>query len=201
MADPVRTRLRARVLAVVCVAVAMLTGQPARAAELVITNAAILKALQREAFSDGRMDLVPASACNHAYLTSPAVVIERGRVVLGAKLTGRAGVQAGTGCLGGLGDTIDIVASGRPFFRDGRIGLEDLRIDQLSNEFYRPFIESLVYSAVGRALDIDVREALQNMLTAGNVPLRLDVERLDVSRLTAEHDRLEITLEFRVRAD
>lgn len=175
-------------------------GHSVRAAELVITHTAILNALKEQAFRDGRMDLVAPTRCAHAHLTQPQITIGKGRVVFGARLTGRMGLAAGDTCVGSTGDSIDVVTSGRPYFRDGRIGLEDLRVDQLSNEFYRPLIQSLLYAAVGRAVDIDVRAALRDMLADNRAPFRLDVERLDVSRLVAENNRLEASFDFSLLA-
>ncbi len=162
--------------------------------------AALLAVLKDQAFRTGRLDLVPPTPCAFAYLESPVIVIAMGRVALGARLTGRAGVPAGNQCVGGLGDSIDIVASGRAFYRDGRIGLDDLRIDQLSNELYRALLTPMLQAAVGRVVDIDLRKAVRDMLVAGKVPLTVDVEELDVSRLVAEDNRIEATFRFRAIA-
>lgn len=181
---------------------ALLLGSSAlaHANELVVTHTALLAVLKDQAFRTGRLDLVPPTPCTFAYLESPLIVIAKGRVALAARLTGRAGVPAGNQCVGGLGDAIDIVASGRTFYRDGRIGLDDLRIDQLSNEFYRALLTPMLQVAVGRVVDIDLRKALRDMLVAGKVPLTVDVEELDVSRLVAEDNRIEATFRFRAVA-
>lgn len=172
----------------------------AHANELVVTHTALLAVLKDQAFRTGRLDLVPPTPCAFAYLESPLIVIAKGRVALAARLTGRAGVPAGNQCVGGLGDSIDIVASGRAFYRDGRIGLDDLRIDQLSNEFYRALLAPMLQVVVGRVVDIDLRKAVRDMLVAGKVPLTVDVEELDVSRLVAEDNRIEATFRFRAIA-
>jgi hypothetical protein len=172
----------------------------AHANELVVTHTALLAVLKDQAFRTGRLDLVPPTPCAFAYLESPLIVIAKGRVALAARLTGRAGVPAGNQCVSGLGDSIDIVASARAFYRDGRIGLDDLRIDQLSNEFYRALLTPMLQVAVGRVVDIDLRKAVRDMLVAGKVPLTVDVEELDVSRLVAEDNRIEATFRFRAVA-
>ena len=172
----------------------------AHASELVVTHTALLAVLKSQAFRTGRLDLVPPTPCAYAYLESPTLAIAKGRVALGARLTGRAAVPAGNQCVGGMGDAVDIVASGRAFYRDGRIGLDDLRIDQISNEFYRPILAPMLQVAVGRVVDIDLREAIRQMLADGRVPLTVDVEQLDVSRLIAEDNRIEAAFTFRAIA-
>lgn len=172
----------------------------ANANELVVTHTALLAVLKDQAFRTGRMDLVPPTPCAFAYLESPVIVIAKGRVALGARLTGRTGLPSGNQCVGSMGDSIDIVASGRAFYRDGRIGLDDLRIDQLSNEFYRALLAPMLQMAVGRVVDIDLRRAVRDMLVVGKVPLAVEVEQLDVSRLVAEDNQIEATFQFRAIA-
>lgn len=168
--------------------------------ELVVTHTALLAILKDQAFRTGRLDLIAPTACAHAYLESPTIVILKGRVALGARLTGRTGLPAGDQCVGVVGDTIDAVVSGRAFYRDGRIGLDDLRIDQLSNEMYRALLTPMLNAVIGRVVDIDLRQAIRQMLTAGKVPIIVDVEKLDVSRLTAEDNRIEAAFTFRAVA-
>ncbi len=192
--------LAARIIGRLIAALLLGAATLAHANELVVTHTALLAVLKDQAFRTGRLDLVPPTPCAFAYLESPVIVIAKGRVALGARLTGRAGVPAGNQCVSGLGDSIDIVASGRAFYRDGRIGLDDLRIDQLSNEFYRALLTPMLQVAVGKVVDIDLRKAVRDMLVAGKVPLTVDVEELDVSRLVAEDNRIEATFRFRAIA-
>jgi len=185
----------------VLTAVVLLGGMAlAHANELVVTHTALLAVLKDQAFRTGRLDLVPPTPCVFAYLEFPVIVIAKGRVALGARLTGRTGLPSGNQCVGSLGDSIDIVASGRAFYRDGRIGLDDLRIDQMSNEFYRALLTPMLQVAVGRVVDIDLRQAVRDMLVIGKVPLTVEVEQLDVSRLVAEDNRIEATFRFRAIA-
>ncbi|MFO1319316.1 MAG: hypothetical protein U1F52_06860 [Burkholderiales bacterium] len=176
---------------------ALLAGHAA-AAELVMTSAALERVVVDQAFGkDGRLHFMAPTACSHAYLDGPQVAVAKGRVILTGRLHGRAGVLAGDGCVEAMNDALDVVASGRPFVRNGRIGLDDVRLDQLSNEFYRPLLEPLLFATIGRVVDIDLRDAVKRMLAAGRAPIAVEVERLDVSRLTAENDRLEAVFDFR----
>ena len=198
---PLTLRSRITRITKLLIATLLLGGSAlAHANDLVVTHTALLAVLKDQAFRTGRLDLVPPTPCAFAYLESPLIVIAKGRVALAARLTGRAGVPAGNQCVGGLGDAIDIVASGRAFYRDGRIGLDDLRIDQLSNEFYRALLTPMLQLALGRVVDIDLRQAVRDMLVAGKVPLTVEVEELDVSRLVAEDNRIEATFRFRAIA-
>lgn len=174
---------------------------PAAGAELVVTSGALERVLVEQVFGkEGRLHFAPPTACSHAYLDAPKVSMAKGRVTLAGRLHGRAGMPSGDGCLEAMNETLDVVASGRPFFRNGRIGLDDVRIDQLSNEFYRPILQPLLFATVGRVVDIDLRDAVRRMLAAGRQPVSVDVERLDVSRLAAENDRLEASFDFRAVA-
>lgn len=186
-----------------CVALAalFLLAGTAGAAELVVTSAALERVVKEQAFSkDGRLHFMAPSACSHAYLEAPRITIAKGRVLFGGRLQGRAGVLAGNGCVEAMNDSLDVLASGRPFVRGGRIGLEDVRLEQLSKEFYRPLLEPLMLATIGRVVDIDLRDAVKRMLAAGRAPIDVEVERLDVSRLAADDDRLEAQFDFRAVA-
>jgi len=199
VARPIRSRFaRAARLLIATALLGMTTLSNAN--DLVVTHTALLAVLKDQAFRTGRLDLVPPTPCVFAYLESPLIVIAKGRLALAARLTGRTGLPSGNQCVGSMGDSIDIVASGRAFYRDGRIGLDDLRIDQLSNEFYRALLTPMLQVAVGRVVDIDLRKAVRDMLVAGKVPLTVEVEELDVSRLIAEDNRIEATFRFRAIA-
>jgi hypothetical protein len=199
VARPIRSRFaRAARLLIATALLGMTTLSNAN--DLVVTHTALLAVLKDQAFRTGRLDLVPPTPCVFAYLESPLIVIAKGRLALAARLTGRTGLPSGNQCVGSMGDSIDIVASGRAFYRDGRIGLDDLRIDQLSNEFYRALLTPMLQVAVGRVVDIDLRKAVRDMLVAGKVPLTVKVEELDVSRLIAEDNRIEATFRFRAIA-
>ncbi len=170
------------------------------ASEIVIENTAIEKMLMDQVFVDrGRYPLVPESRCQFAYLSSPAVSIAQGRLRLKSRLTGRLGLEVGGQCTG-LNDAFDVTVSGQPYFSGERLGLKDVRVDDVSNPFYKPMLQVLATQALPQAIDINLREGVQQMLAGQRPAYEVTVGRLLVTELTAENNRLFARLDFAVSA-
>jgi hypothetical protein len=166
---------------------------------LIIESSAIDKALREQFFTDkGRYWLNNLDTCNQAYLESPSAQIAAGRVRLRATFNGRIGAKAGDKCLGS-GDNFVVVTSGKPFYRDGRIGLEDIRIDSLSNEFYRLLLQPMVSTLMPGLLDVNLKDAALQALAGRTGPYQTDIENLTVSELSADADKLSLRLQFTLR--
>ena len=185
-----------------CGLVFVLLSWPAllQAADIVIENTAIEKMLMDEVFIDrGRYHLLPETRCQFAYLTSPAVSISQGRVRLKSRLTGRLGIEVGGQC-SGLSDAFDVTVSGQPYFSGERLGLKDLRVDDVSNPVYKPMLQVLATQALPQAIDINLREGVQQVLAGRRPSYQVEVSRLSVTELTAENNRLSARLDFAVSA-
>jgi hypothetical protein len=190
-----------RVLSFVLFNLLLLPALTASAAEsvLIIESSAVDKALRLQFFTDqGRYWLSNRDVCNQASLESPQTQISGGRVQLRVTFSGRFGAKSGDKCLGG-GDTFEVTASGRPFYRDGRLGLEDIRIDTLSNEFYRLLLQPMMATLMPGVLDINLKEAAMQAVAGRTAPYQVEMENLTVTNWTAEADRLTLQLQFVLR--
>lgn len=170
------------------------------ASEIAIENTAIEKMLIQQVYIDrGRYHLVQETRCQFAYLTSPAVSISQGRLRLKSRLSGRLGIEVGGQC-SGLSDAFDVTVSGQPFFSGERLGLKDVRVDEVSNPLYKPMLQVLVTQALPRAIDFNLREGVQQMLAGQRPVYDVTVGRLSVTEITAENNRLSARLDFAVSA-
>ena len=166
---------------------------------LIIESSAVDKAMREQFFTDrGRYWLNNLDICNQAYLESPSTQIAAGRVRLRATFSGRFGAKAGDKCIGN-GDTFAVVASGKPFFRDGRLGLEDIRIDAVSNEFYRLLLQPMTTALMPRVLDVNLKEAAVQVMAGRTGSYQADIENLTVNELSADADRLSLRLQIVLR--
>lgn len=169
--------------------------------EISVRNTAIEKMLKQELFIDrGRYHLLPETACQHAYLDSPAVTVARGRVRIDVRLNGRLAVEAGNQCVGGAADVVRLTVSGKPVYAGEKIGLTDIRVDEVSNEAYRMLLQQFLESAVPRAVQIDLRQGLERILAERQDTYEVAVGRLSVTDLTAEDNILHATLQFALTA-
>ena len=166
---------------------------------LVIENTAIEKKLRDQFFTDkGRFWLNNTDACNHSWLESPKVTASAGRLRIGVLFSGRVGAQVGGQCVGGS-DTFNATASGKPFYRDGRLGIEDIRIDSLSKEIYRPLLQPVFSSMAPKALDVNLKETVVGLMAGRTAPYEVEIKELVAIEVTADADRVNVRLQFDLR--
>ncbi|HEV8260613.1 MAG TPA: hypothetical protein VGQ19_07650 [Burkholderiales bacterium] len=186
------------VVALLSVVLVAATAWPADST-LVIENTAIEKKLREQFFTDkGRFWLNNTDACNHSWLESPKVTASAGRLRIGVLFSGRVGAQVGGQCVGGS-DAFNATASGKPFYRDGRLGIEDIRIDSLSKEIYRPLLQPVFSSMVPKALDVNLKETVVGLMAGRTAPYEVEIKELVATEVTADADRVNVRLQFDLR--
>ena len=171
------------------------------ASEIAIQNTAIEKMLMEELFIDrGRYNLLQETRCQYAYLDSPTVAISQGRVRIKVRLSGKLALEVGDQCVGSGSDVVRLTVSGKPTFAGEKIGLTDIRVDEVSNEAYRVLLQQFLESAVPRAVSIDLRQGLQRILADRQAKVEVTVSQLSVTELTAENNVIRAMLTFALSA-
>ena len=169
--------------------------------ELTIQNTAIQKMLMDELFIDkGRYHLLPQTACQYAYVDSPTVTLSQGRVRIKVRVSGKLALEVGDQCVGSASDVVRLAISGRPVFSGEKLVLTDIKVDEVSNEAYRVLLQQFLESAIPRAVEINVREGLQRILSTRHSTYDVVVSQLSVTDLTAENNLLSATLTFSLTA-
>lgn len=187
-----------RMLATVLVAVAVAPG-PASAAEIVLERTAVDRLVQQALFNDKGRYFLQRGAC-YAYLEDPVVALAGGRLVLNANLSSFLGVLVNNQCVG-VPLKSRVTLSGRPAQQaNGVVRLVDLSIDNISDASTRGFVQQVVLQRIPQALEIDVAGAVRSMLKQPNVAYTGDLERLDITAVSAENDRLGVTFDFKLIA-
>lgn len=180
----------------------LLVSWPAFGAESEITiqNTAMRGMLMDQLFIDrGRFNLVRPSRCQYAYLESPAVTIAQGRVRIKSRLTGQTGIEVGGSCAA-AGDVIDVTVSGRPYFSGENLGLTDIRVEEVSNELYRGMLQQALDVALPKALEINLRGGLQQVIADQKSSYEVTVSKLTVTNLSAENNQIFANLSFALSA-
>ncbi len=174
-------------------------GPPARGAEIVLERTAVDRLVQQALFNDKGRYFLQRGAC-YAYLEDPVVSLTGGRLILNANLQSFLGVLVNNQCVGVPLKSRGVV-SGRPAQQpNGVVRLVDLSIDNISDPNTRGFVQQVVLQRMPQALEIDVAAAVRSMLKQPNVPYTGDLERLDISAVSADQDRLGVTFEFKLLA-
>jgi hypothetical protein len=190
-----------RYAAVLLSSIALLTLCPmAKAAEIVLESTAIEKILKRDVFdAQGQYHLVEPTACTYSYLERPQVTLGAGRLRIKSHLRSSLAAEVGDQCVGG-GDAFYVTVSGRPAFKNDRLLVEDIRLDDVSDLAWRALLEVFMKRAAPRVLEINLREALEHMLAQSNPAYQVVVEKIVVTKILAEENRLRATFDFVMRA-
>jgi hypothetical protein len=107
---------------------ALLIAAHARAVELHIQFGALERILGEQMFTEEGRRYVrgdKSNRCNFAYLESPKIESDGGRLRIRARFTGRSSVNVLGQCVG-LGDAFQVIVTARPQYKDGRLRLQDV---------------------------------------------------------------------------
>jgi hypothetical protein len=149
---------------------------------------------------NGRYLLLPQTACQYAYLDSPAVTVSQGRVRIKVRLSAKLAMEVADKCVGSRSDVVRVAISGRPSFSGEKLVLADIKVDEVSNEGYRALLQQFVDSAIPRAVEINVRQGLQRILSDRLSTYKAEVNELSLTDLTAENNQLHARLTFALTA-
>lgn len=173
----------------------------ASSSELILEHTAIEKTLKRDVFNakGGRYHLVDPTTCAYSYLESPQVSISGGRLKIKSHFISQVASQIGGECVG-TSDEFDVIVSGRPVYRNDKLVMDDVRLDDATNEVWRPLIEIFIKSAGPRVLEINLKEAIQRMFKDASTPYEVIIDKIVVRKLLAEDNKIKATFDFVLQA-
>jgi hypothetical protein len=191
-------KLLSRAIAGVLAGLVSLSAPSARAAEIVLERTAVDRLVRQTLFTDRGRYYMQRGAC-YAYLDDPAVSLSGGRVYLQSNLAAFLGMPSGAQCVG-VPIATRVTLSGRPAHQGGVVRLTDLRLENVADQSVRALLTSGLLPNVPAAIEIDVAAAVRSMLKQPNIPYTSELERLDITALSAEGDRLGVTFDFKLLA-
>ena len=173
----------------------------ATASELILEHTAIEKTLKRDVFNakGGRYHLVDPTTCAYSYLETPQVTIGGGRLKIKSHFISQVATQVSNECVG-TSDEFDITVSGRPVYRNDKLVMDDVKVDDATNPVWRPLIEIFIKSAGPHVLEINLKEAIQRMFKDASTPYEVSIEKIVVSKLVAEENKIKASFDFVLQA-
>ena len=105
-----------------------------------------------------------------------------------------------TGDRTGKADTFDVTVSGRTYFARANLGVTDIRVDHVSNELYRIVLRQFLDVALPKALEINLRQGVQQVIADQKSSYEVPVSKLAITNLTAENIQLRAKLSFALSA-
>ena len=90
--------------------------------------------------------------------------------------------------------------SGRPVYRNDKLVMEDVRLDDATNALWRSVLEVFIKSAGPRVLEVNLKEAIQRMFKDASTPYEVNIDKLVVTKLIAEDNKIRATFDFVLQA-
>jgi hypothetical protein len=170
----------------------------AQAVELHIQFAALERILADQLFTEeGRRYVkgTPTTRCNFAYLESPHIDNDNGRLRIRAKFTGRTALNVLGQCVG-LGDAFPVILTATPVYKDGQLRLTDVTAvpDNKTGIYIRR-----VCAALSIGLPRDFRYPLETEARKLLEDPRRELHDFTVPAIRVTSDALVLVVDFKLK--
>jgi hypothetical protein len=173
----------------------------AAAVELHIQFGALERMLTEQVFSQEGRRYVHGSKidkCNFAYLEKPQVRGEGGRLRMKARFTGRSALNLAGQCVG-FGDAFDVVITALPVYKNGVIGLQEVKASSegKSGYYIRRVCEAMQASLV-KDFKYKLEAEAQKMLEEGGAlpGYKREVRKFTAPDIRVTNDALVLQVDF-----
>jgi hypothetical protein len=176
-------------------------AQCAAAMELHIQFGALERMLTEQAFTQEGRRYVHGSKsakCNFAYLEKPRVRSDGGLLRITARFTGRSALNLAGQCVG-LGDAFDVVVTAIPVYRDGALGLQQVKVtsDGKTGYYIRRVCEAMQASLV-KDFKYPLEEQAKRILEdpTAQPGYKREVKKVAVPEIRVTADALVLQVDF-----
>jgi len=176
-------------------------AQSVQAIELRIQFGALERMLTEQVFTQEGRRYVRGSKgtkCNFAYLEKPQVRGDGGLLRIKARFTGRSALNLVGQCVG-LGDAFDLVVTALPIYRDGALGLQQVKVtsDGKTGYYIRKVCEAM-QASLAKDFRYPLEEQAKRMLEdpAAQTGYKREVRKLTVPEIKVTNDALVLQVDF-----
>ena len=182
-------------------ALLFLLAYSASAMELHIQFGALERMLTEQVFTqEGRRYVhgSKAAKCNFAYLEKPQVRGDNGLLRIKARFTGRSALNVVGQCVG-LGDAFDVVVTAIPIFREGALGLQQVKVtSEGKTGYYIRRVCEAMQASLTRDFKYPLEEQARRMLEdpSAQPGYKREVRKLSVPDIRVSSDALVLQVDF-----
>jgi hypothetical protein len=176
-------------------------AQCAFAVELHVEFGALERMLTEQVFTqEGRRYVRGGKTdkCNFAYLEKPQVRGDGGRLRIKARFTGRSALNFAGQCVG-LGDAFDVVIAALPLYKNGALGLQDVKVtsDRKTGYYIRKVCEAM-QASLAKDFKYPLEAATQRLLEdPGSLAnYKREMRKFTVPDIRVTSDALVLQLDF-----
>jgi hypothetical protein len=167
------------------------------AAEIVLEATGVEKLVVQALFND-RGRLVLARGPCTSYLDQPSVALANGRIQIRSHLSALVGFVVNGDCAG-VSLASWTTVSGKPVAAGGAVRMEDIRIDSVDDPELRSILQNSGLAAnLPRAVQLNVRSAVQTMLLQSVNQIQATMEEFEFQEVAVTGARLSMRFEFKL---
>ena len=182
-------------------ALLFLLAHSASAVELHIQFGALERMLTEQVFTQEGRRYVHGSKgakCNFAYLERPQVRGDNGLLRIKARFTGRSALNVVGQCVG-LGDAFDVVVTAIPIYREGALGLQQVKVtSEGKTGYYIRRVCEAMQASLTRDFKYPLEEQARRMLEdpSAQPGYKREVRKLSVPDIRVSSDALVLQVDF-----
>jgi hypothetical protein len=168
--------------------------------QLILHYEALQRVLAAQAFTQDGRNYVKGSKdtkCSYAYLESPRIGADNGRLQVKARFSGRSALDILGRCIG-LGDSFDLTILVTPYYRDGALAFKDVSVSSNGRDgIYIRRVRTALTRSLERDFSYPLRTEAKVLLEEKRSALhRQEVVRFDVSAVQVTPAALVLALEL-----
>lgn len=142
----------------------------------------------------------PTTRCQFAYLETPHIDSDNGRLRVRARFSGRSALNFGR-CVG-LGDSFDLTLIAAPSVRNGAIVLRDVSVTTPRDSYYIRRVRSALAQSISKDFKIEVKDQAKKLLESLDPPkdalYKQELASFDLGEVRVTADALVLVVEFRL---
>ena len=177
----------------------LLIASQARAVELHIQFGALERMLGEQVFTEEGRRYVrgdKSNRCNFAYLESPKIESDGGRLRIRAKFTGRSSLSVLGQCVG-MGDAFQVIVTAKPVYKEGRLRLQEVvAASDGKTGFYIRRVCTGLQTSLERDFAYPLEAEAKRLLEEGG---KREVRGFKVPDVRVSVDSLVLSVDFELR--
>lgn len=171
----------------------------AYAAQVTLEASALEKLLKTQVFIDeDRYYLGKRDECFYPYLETPTATIRGGRIYVKTHFTGRIGKKVLLDCIG-IANPSWLTISGKPYFRDDVVGIDDLKLEDIEKIELKSLVEGLIAKISKDGFNFKFKDAIRDLVfPAKTYPYEVNLSLLNIYLISVDGDKLVFDIDIKL---
>ncbi|HLX46416.1 MAG TPA: hypothetical protein VKR43_23375 [Bryobacteraceae bacterium] len=178
----------------------ILCAIPSLASELELRFTALEHILADQLFTQEGRHYVRGNRttkCQFAYLESPRIDNDNGKLRIAARFSGRSALDLFGGCVG-LGDSFNLTITATPIPRKDAIALSDVKITATKDNYYIRRVRQAMSQSMARDFKLEIRDQARRLLEQAHEGYKQELASFTLTEIRLTPDSLILAIDFRL---